>query len=205
MAFLPPRVQHAFRRQANRRPVCLVLDFDWRGAQSRSVRVTRLPENDLHAAREQIARIAHCQRQSASEPPLHVSALILALLEMLLGATVIPRQTQSRAQSALARKLHLLFTSPDAASLPLNQLARLAGYQHDYLNRLLKQDEGLTLGQMRAHHLLAEAQRRLPQAGSIADVAEALGFSDPNYFARWFRKHTGVSPTQWRRNHARHH
>jgi len=76
----------------------------------------------------------------------------------------------------------------------------MAGYQHDYLNRLLKEHEGLTLGQLRAHKLLARVQRLLRQAGSIAEVAEAVGFDDPNYFARWFRKQTGLSPSRWRRH-----
>ena len=33
---------------------------------------------------------------------------------------------------------------------------------------------------------------------SIADIAEASGFSDQNYFARTFKKVTGMTPTQYR-------
>ena len=33
---------------------------------------------------------------------------------------------------------------------------------------------------------------------SIAEVAEASGFSDQNYFARTFKKVTGMTPTQYR-------
>lgn len=33
---------------------------------------------------------------------------------------------------------------------------------------------------------------------SIADIAEASGFSDQNYFARTFKKVTGLTPTQYR-------
>jgi AraC-like DNA-binding protein len=33
---------------------------------------------------------------------------------------------------------------------------------------------------------------------SIADIAEASGFSDQNYFARIFKKVTGMTPTQYR-------
>ncbi len=32
----------------------------------------------------------------------------------------------------------------------------------------------------------------------VADVAFAVGFSDPSYFTRVFRKQEGVSPTQYR-------
>ena len=34
---------------------------------------------------------------------------------------------------------------------------------------------------------------------SIREVAEMCGFSDPCYFSRVFRKHTGVSPEEWER------
>lgn len=33
---------------------------------------------------------------------------------------------------------------------------------------------------------------------SIANIAESSGFQDQNYFARIFKKITGVSPTQYR-------
>jgi two-component system response regulator YesN len=33
---------------------------------------------------------------------------------------------------------------------------------------------------------------------SIAEVAEASGFSDQNYFARTFKKVTGMTPSQYR-------
>lgn len=203
VVFLPPGVRHAFRRAANRRPICLVVDFDWRGSRAKPAQLNPLPTATLHEIRQQLSRLAHYQRQAASGPALRISALILALLDLLLGGMVIPRPGQAEFQSPVARKLQGLLAAPGAAAVPIHQLAAQAGYQHDYLNRLLKQHDGLTLGQMRARKLVVRAQELLPQANSIAEVALALGFGDPNYFARWFRKHAGVPPSQWRRNSAR--
>jgi AraC-like DNA-binding protein len=98
----------------------------------------------------------------------------------------------------VANKLNQLFSARETAALPLDQIAQRVGYQHDYLNRLLKQHDGLTLGQLRARQLLTRSQQLLRGRQSVGDVAEALGFNDPNYFSRWFRKHTGQTPTQWR-------
>jgi AraC family transcriptional regulator, transcriptional activator of pobA len=44
---------------------------------------------------------------------------------------------------------------------------------------------------------VVQAQQLLPQMKNVAEVAAALGFHDPNYFSRWFRKQTGQSPTGW--------
>jgi len=32
----------------------------------------------------------------------------------------------------------------------------------------------------------------------IGDVAEAVGFADPNYFIKVFKAHTGYTPLRWR-------
>jgi AraC family transcriptional activator of pobA len=198
--FLPPGVRHAFRRAANRHPICLVVDFDWRGARSKPAQIAPLPTATLHEIRQQLSRLAHHQRQSPPGSALRISPLILALLDLLLAGPVIPRPGQVEFQSPVARKLHGLLAAPGAAAIPVHKLAEQAGYQHDYLNRLLKRHDGLTLGQMRARKLLARAQELLPPANSIAEVALALGFSDPNYFARWYRKHAGVTPSHGRRS-----
>jgi AraC-like DNA-binding protein len=196
--FLPPRVNHAFHREANRRPICMVLDFDWRGAAARPAQVLPLPLGRLHELRQLLARLVGLQRQSNPAPSIQMSAFILTLLDHLLADTVFHSSRPAVFQSPVARKLDRLLSATDTASEPLSALASKAGYQPDYLNRLLKQHDGLTLGQLRARKRLAHAQQLLRQTGSVAEVANAVGFGDPNYFARWFRKHTGRSPSRWR-------
>lgn len=81
----------------------------------------------------------------------------------------------------------------------LNELARQLGYQQDYLNRQLKAECGLTLGQLRARARLEQSQRLLRDRRlSISAVAERVGLLDNNYFARWFKQQTGMSPSAWR-------
>jgi AraC family L-rhamnose operon transcriptional activator RhaR len=77
------------------------------------------------------------------------------------------------------------------------ELAKRVGLQKDYLNRLVRRATGLTLGQWRDRELLRAAEASLRQGRRVAVVASDLGFSDANYFARWFRKQTGLSPSHW--------
>jgi AraC family L-rhamnose operon transcriptional activator RhaR len=79
-------------------------------------------------------------------------------------------------------------------------LARRVGLQKDYLNRLVRRACGLTLGQWRDRELLRAAESKLRRGLTVIDVAGELGFNDSSYFARWFRKQTGLTPVQWRGN-----
>jgi AraC-like DNA-binding protein len=44
-----------------------------------------------------------------------------------------------------------------------------------------------------------EAMRRVAEGGALTDVAYELGFSAPGNFSRFFKEHTGVSPSIFRR------
>jgi AraC family transcriptional regulator, transcriptional activator of pobA len=198
--FLPPGVKHAFRREGNRRPICLVIDFDWRAARGKRAKVLPLPLSTLREVRQQLAGISNLERRKEGGPLLHMSALILRLLDLLLEGLALTQRPHAATLSPISRKVETLLESQESAGLTAGKLARLAGYQHDYLNRLLKNHAGLTLGQFRARKLVSRAQRLLQQTDSVADVANVVGFSDPNYFSRWFRKQTGMTPSQWRRN-----
>jgi AraC family transcriptional regulator, transcriptional activator of pobA len=79
-------------------------------------------------------------------------------------------------------------------------VAKETGYQPDYLNRKLKRETGVGLRALRDRLRLEAAQQCLRSDASIADAAARAGFEDPNYFARWFRKQTGATPSDWRRS-----
>lgn len=50
-------------------------------------------------------------------------------------------------------------------------------------------------------NLRNETARELLRAGelSVAEVAEAVGIKDPNYFVRFFKKHNGCTPKAWQK------
>jgi len=73
------------------------------------------------------------------------------------------------------------------------------GLQKDYLNRLIRSGTGLTLGQWRAKKILAEVEKELRRGGKMVEVAERCGFMDANYFTRWFRRQTGMTPKAWQK------
>jgi AraC family transcriptional activator of pobA len=69
----------------------------------------------------------------------------------------------------------------------------------DRLNDHVKRATGVTAGHLIRQRLLTEAKRQLVfTTQPIQDIAQELAFSDPSHFARFFRKHTGTTPHEFR-------
>lgn len=83
-----------------------------------------------------------------------------------------------------------------------HQVAQYAGLLHrspGYLNERVRQLSGQpALAHIHAR-LVLEAKRYLFHTRlSVAEISFALGFDDPSYFGRFFRRDTGLSPASYR-------
>jgi AraC family transcriptional regulator, transcriptional activator of pobA len=77
--------------------------------------------------------------------------------------------------------------------------AEKLGMTVDRLNDHVKRATGVTAGHLVRQRVLSEAKRQLVfTAQPIQDIANELAFSDPSHFARFFRKHTGTTPHEFR-------
>jgi AraC family transcriptional regulator, transcriptional activator of pobA len=77
--------------------------------------------------------------------------------------------------------------------------AEKLGMTVDRLNDHVKRATGVTAGHLIRRRLLTEAKRQLVfTAQPIQDIAVDLAFADPSHFARFFRKHTGTTPHEFR-------
>lgn len=86
------------------------------------------------------------------------------------------------------------------ADLRVSELAELCFVSSRYLTELFVRELGVTPGRYIDDQLILEAQRRLSHSGdSVADISEALGFSDPFYFSRKFKNKCGSTPLQYRK------
>jgi transcriptional regulator GlxA family with amidase domain len=84
--------------------------------------------------------------------------------------------------------------------LPVAELARVAGLSRAHFSRLFAAGEGLPPAQYVLQRRLESAARLLVQGAAlpVKEIAILTGFSDPNYFAKAFRRHYGLSPTEYR-------
>ncbi|RYF81509.1 MAG: AraC family transcriptional regulator, partial [Chitinophagaceae bacterium] len=77
-------------------------------------------------------------------------------------------------------------------------LLSLSPYQ---LNSIAKTSVGKTVSDLINDQIILEAKRHLIATPTqVKEVADRLGYEDPSYFIRFFKKHTGQSPDNFRKN-----
>ncbi|MDF2668651.1 MAG: AraC family transcriptional regulator [Paenibacillus sp.] len=86
-----------------------------------------------------------------------------------------------------------------ASTIEYDNLADLTGVSSRYLNRLFKQDTGISLKEYITRARIERASHLLTQTSmSVGQVAESLGYSDIYFFSKQFKKYGGQSPSYFR-------
>lgn len=111
----------------------------------------------------------------------------------------------SASPSHFVRKLkEVIFENVENAGFDLTQEIKNMNYHPDYIRRCFKEETQKTplsyltdLRIDRARQLLV-----MPTRESVETIAAKCGFGDSFYFSTCFKKHTGLSPLQYRRLNA---
>lgn len=82
----------------------------------------------------------------------------------------------------------------------VSQYADLLSMSSYQLNAITKASVGKTVSDLITEQIILEAKRNLlATSNQIKEIADQLGFEDPSYFIRFFRKHTSFSPDAFRK------
>jgi AraC family L-rhamnose operon transcriptional activator RhaR len=193
--FIPPGRIHDFREEAPRRAICLVADLSGPAVRRQGCLHGWLSADSLATVRQHVAALA----AEAQKPfDLGAGGAALLIIEACRRCCLGERPPAPEQGGVVSRLQRVWRPGADGTWPRPAELARSAGLQQDYLNRLVRRSAGLTLGQWRDRELLRLAEAELRRGAGVNAVAAKLGFADQSYFARWFRKQTGLAPTQWR-------
>ncbi|MEU6075317.1 helix-turn-helix domain-containing protein [Micromonospora sp. NPDC047074] len=116
------------------------------------------------------------------------------------GPPAVPRAREHRSAAAIARRFEELLAEPDLVGAPLRAYARRIGVSVRHLNDAVPLATGTTPARLIRQARVLEAKRLLTSTDlTMAAIADRLGFADPAYFCRFFRREAGDSPGGFRR------
>lgn len=154
------------------------------------------------------ANVAALAREFAGSAEGRNAALEAHLLLILLAAWRAWRSERRAAglggrQQRQALQLQSLIDRDFRQHRRIGHYADLLGVSETHLNRISRAAFGVSALGLLNRRLLREAERDLTfTVMPVKAVALSLGFDDPAYFSRFFAKHAGMTPAQYRRRQA---
>ncbi|GLK91380.1 helix-turn-helix domain-containing protein [Pseudomonas turukhanskensis] len=130
--------------------------------------------------------------------------MLQSLISVLLVSLSRRARAQSSAQGPDRGREHVdaftrLLEAHYRQHLPIEHYASALSISAAHLNALCRRLAGQSALQMINQRLLLEAKRCLVySAMTVNQVSDSLGFSDPAYFSRFFKRGTGLSPKGFR-------
>jgi AraC family transcriptional regulator of arabinose operon len=153
------------------------------------------------ARRAQIGELFEHLIQLSKSTHFRKTQLAMSVLEQLFLWCDIanPLAAHVRLDPRIQRTLDHL-QSHAARSIRISELAQVAGMSASRLAHLFRLQLGISPMQWLENQRMERARELLLMSGRpIADVGSASGMPNPVWFSRCFRRHTGVSPRDFRK------
>jgi len=161
-----------------------------------------VPVADRSSWEERLGRLVR-ETQGARLASLEAMRAILALLLVDLARLLAPDARKASPGSPLLREVFAAidrcFAEPGVS---LAAVARAVGRSPSHVTAVVRRETGMTVLEWLTQRRMAEARRRLAETDeNVAVVADRVGYPDPAYFARLFRREHGVSARAFRLAH----
>ncbi|MBD2845634.1 response regulator [Paenibacillus sp. IB182496] len=110
-------------------------------------------------------------------------------------------ETGSRDQR-ISQDIARLIEDRYAEKLTVQDIAGEISLSSNHMMNIFKKETGETVGDYMTKVRMRHAKRMLRDPlVKIYEIAEGVGYADPNYFAKAFKKYTGLSPKDYRDGH----
>lgn len=171
----------------------------WREALGSVARHDFATAGEFAALRRAQRRLLSLVRQRPADWEWRMHETIDRILGGLAAARSIFRASAQPEPEPVRRVLEAVLAEPER-DWQAAELASLAGVSYSRLRDLFKTSRSETLHDFLQRSRLAEARRLLGDTRlTIKEVAARLHFSSEFYFSHFFRRVSGMSPTEYRR------
>jgi AraC-like DNA-binding protein len=137
--------------------------------------------------------------QLSGDLHLQITARYLELILLKAGEAVPPTPGQGPSGAEAFQRALACIESEFAHLATLDDLGQRVGLEANYLCRLFRRFGQETPNQcITRHKVNRAAELLLTQSHSVGDIARQVGYDDPYYFSRVFKKRFGYSPREFR-------
>jgi AraC-like DNA-binding protein len=205
LVFLPPGTMHGFEIGQQVHGTALFLP---RGAEfglpeeQVHLRIRdAIPQGEMSVMLDNIQRELDGTRTGRNRAIRHYLGLLAVWLERQIAAEGAGEKRKVSASVRLARAFSEKVEADFRTGKTVAEFAAELGVTPTHLTRVCRETCGRTASQLMHERQIFEARRLLAETKlPVQDIAEALGFNSPAYFARSFHARTGKSPTAFRRS-----
>jgi AraC family transcriptional regulator, transcriptional activator of pobA len=166
-------------------------------------------------AAAELAALLRVMAHEYTDRPAGFDTVLAALLHVLVvrmlrlmppvppaSSAQAVRSVPSELEAGVAERFGRLLTFETGIAPSVRAYATRLGVSTSHLTEAVKASTGEPPGRLIRRAQALEARRLLAGTGlSVAQVAHAVGFADPAYFCRFFRREVGVSPGRFRDQH----
>lgn len=122
----------------------------------------------------------------------------MALQEILLD---IFDGSKPHKQTGLIRDIKNFIENKTCENISSEMLEQQFNLTYKYINRLFKEENGVSIKQYHTSKRMSEIARELRSTDdSISDICQKYGYEDALYFSKVFKKEYGISPRSYRNN-----
>ena len=155
-----------------------------------------------------VGLIKSIQSEAERSPDIEQNAIIVSYISVILHLCnrAYSRQFSQIRQSSddILVRLSALLNEYFDRGMQLSQ--GIPGVQYfagklcmspNYFSDMLKKTTGENASNFIREHIVRLAENKLMACGNVSQVAYDLGFEYPQHFSRMFKKHTGITPSQY--------
>jgi AraC family transcriptional activator of pobA len=149
-----------------------------------------------------IVRFIFTEHASKSFARAHILRALSAVLVGLVARRIAEqRPAAEQADTGLLRSFESLLEERALEHLGVADYADLLGVTPTHLSRVMRKATGRSASAAIEQHMIREARRNLAFTNlSISEIAYQLGYVDPAYFSRVFKRATGMSPRAFKQS-----
>jgi len=127
---------------------------------------------------------------------LGLEGLLLGIIAGFLPRTAVPQPVSPPEKF---HRISAYINNNCRADLTLGDVARSCGLTSGYLSSLCKKTFGRNFKEIITAKILDRSRKELRSSSrKVREIAGSLGFNDELYFSKYFKKHCGMSPLEYR-------